>query len=107
HEIAAELRRARQPVTPEELERAKAVARSRVQLRMDDTRAVSALYGSQVVLDLPLITPEETLARSAAVTIEDVERAAHRVLRDDDLHLAVVGPFEDGAALEAPLQLDD
>ncbi|MQA00338.1 MAG: insulinase family protein [Dehalococcoidia bacterium] len=106
HEIAAELRRARQPVTPAELERAKAVARSRVQLRMDDTRAVSALYGSQVVLGLPLITPEETLLRSAAVTLEDVERVAHRVLRDEDLHLAVVGPFDDAAALESPLQLD-
>jgi predicted Zn-dependent peptidase len=105
-EISRELCKARRPIDADELERAKAVTRARVLLRIEDSRAVSALYGSQAILDLPLVSPEETLARSAAVTIEDVERVAARVIRDDGLHLGVVGPIEDVAALEAELSVD-
>lgn len=99
-EIAKELARACRPVGADELARAKAVTRSRTQLRMEDTRSISALYGSQAILNLPLRTPEETMARSAAVTVEDAERVALRVMRDSALHVAAVGPV-DGAALEA------
>src|SRR5690606_29252623 len=92
-EISRELARAKRPVTADELERAKAVARSRTQLRLEDTRSISALYGAQAILGLPLRTPEETIARSAAVTIEDVARVAHRLIRNDRLQLAAVGPL--------------
>jgi predicted Zn-dependent peptidase len=105
-EISRELCRAQGPIDADELERAKAVARARVLLRIEDSRAVSALYGSQAVLDLPLIAPAETLARSAAVTIEDVQRVAARVIRDENLRLAVVGPIDDVAALERELSIE-
>lgn len=105
-ESCRELARVLQPITSDELARAKAVTRSRVQLRMEDTRSVSALYGAQAVLGLPQISPEETLLRSAAVTLEDVQRVATRVIRDDALHLAVVGPFDDPGPLERELAID-
>lgn len=100
-EIARELARARRPVEAGELERAKAVARSRTQLRMEDTRSVSALYGSQSILGLPLRTPEETLEHAAAVTVEDIERVAQRVLCLDRVQLAAVGPVEARALEDA------
>ncbi|MBM4411474.1 MAG: insulinase family protein [Chloroflexi bacterium] len=99
-EIAKELARACIPVGADELERAKAVSRSRTQLRLEDTRSVSALYGSQAILNLPMKTPEETLARSAAVTIEEAARVAARVIRGSALHIAAVGPV-DAAALQS------
>lgn len=99
-EIARELARVCRPVGADELARAKAVTRARTQLRLEDTRSISALYGSQAILNLPLRTPEETMARSAAVTVDDAERVALRVMRDGALHVAAVGPV-DGAALEA------
>ncbi|TAJ21723.1 MAG: insulinase family protein [Dehalococcoidia bacterium] len=98
-EIAKELARACVPVSADELSRAKAVTRSRTQLRLEDSRSVSALYGSQMILGLPLRTPEETLARSAAVSIEEVERVAIRVMRGSNLHVAAVGQV-DATALE-------
>ncbi|MEX2446094.1 MAG: insulinase family protein, partial [Dehalococcoidia bacterium] len=104
-EISRELARALQPIEAGELERAKAVARSRTQLRLEDTRSVSALYGSLAVLGLPLRTPEESMERSAAVTLEDMQRVATRVIAEDGLHLAVVGPL-DGTPLDAALSLD-
>ena len=102
-EITRELLRIREPVTTKELARAQALARSRVQLRMEDTRAVSALYGVQNALGLPMVTSEETIERYGAVTIADVQRVAERVMNPNALRLSVVGPFEDEEPLEAAL----
>ncbi len=104
-EITKELARACAPVGVDELMRAKAVARSRTQLRLEDSRSVSALYGSQAILGLPLRTPEETLARSGAVTVDEVERVATRVTRGSALHVAAVGQVDAGA-LEAAVAFE-
>jgi len=84
-----------------ELERAQAVVRSRIQLRMEDTRAVSGWYGSQATLSLPQLTPEETLARYQQVTVADLQAVAERVVDPAEAHVAVVGPFESTEPLEA------
>ncbi|MDA0815567.1 MAG: pitrilysin family protein [Chloroflexi bacterium] len=102
-EIARELRRTSEPVTDEELGRVKLVARSRMQLRLEDTRAVSALYGSQAVLGLQQRTPEEFLALSAAVTVDDIMRVAHRVIAPEALQIAAVGSVS-AVDLEAAMQ---
>jgi len=99
-EIRRELDRVREPIDAEELERAQAVVRSRIQLRMEDTRAVSGWFGSQATLGLPQRTPEETLALYQAVDLADVQRVAERVIRPETAHVAVVGPFESKAPLE-------
>jgi len=104
HEIARELARSLGPVDADELARAKAVSRSRTQLRLEDTRSVSAMYGSLAVLGLPLRTPEEALAKSQAVTMDDVRRVAARVIREDALHLSIVGPV-DGDPLDRAFTL--
>ncbi len=93
-EIANEIARVRQPVAAAELDRAKALIRSRVLLRMEDSRAVSGWYGSQVVLDQTRQTPAEAIALTDAVTSDDIQRVATSLLTDDGLQLAVVGPFE-------------
>jgi len=107
HEIGAELKRAHQPVTADELERAQGLARSRILLRMEDTRAVSGWYGARAILDLPFDSPTEVIAAYQQVSIADVERVAHTLLTTDRLHLAVVGPFESATPLEAELRIDD
>lgn len=103
-EISRELARMLRPVDADELARAKAVSRSRTQLRLEDTRSVSAMFGSLAILGLPMRTPEEALARSAAVTVDDVRRVAERVIREEALQLAIVGPV-DGDPLDAALSL--
>jgi len=95
-EMGRELRKVQAPITADELERAKAVARSRTQLRLEDTRAVSALYGSQLILEMPLRTPEEALAISAAVSLDQVTEVARRVIVPESWHLAAVGPVDAG-----------
>jgi predicted Zn-dependent peptidase len=98
-EITAELRRARQGVTPEELTRAKGLLASRIQLYMEDTSAVAGWYGSRAVRGLPLHTPEETIAAYEQVTLDDVAEVAREVFAEERLRVAVVGPFEAPDAL--------
>ncbi len=100
-EIRRELDRIREPVDGAELERAQAVVRSRIQLRMEDTRAVSGWYGSQATLGLPMRTPEDTLARYLRQTVSDLQAAAERYVQPEQAHVAIVGPFEAAAPLEA------
>lgn len=100
-EVGRELRKALSPVSLDELNRAKSVARSRTQLRMEDTRAVSALYGSQLSLGIPLRTPDEALLVSAAVTLDEVTEVAQRVIVPERWHLAAVGPVEAAALQDA------
>jgi predicted Zn-dependent peptidase len=93
-EIAAELRRARDPVTQAELDRARSLIRSRIELSMEDSRSVSGWYGARAARGLPLETPEEVTAHFEAVTIDDVTEVARTTFRDEHLRFAAVGPFE-------------
>ena len=42
--------------------------------------------------------PEEVLAQIDKVTVEDVQRVAADLIREDSLRLAVIGPFDDDPA---------
>jgi len=98
-EIGRELARAREPVGAAELERAKGLVSSRIQLYMEDTQSVAGWYGSRAIRGLPLDRPERVIECFARVSIDDVARVANAVLRDEALHVAAIGPFDDDAAL--------
>jgi predicted Zn-dependent peptidase len=100
-EIRRELDRLSEPLTAAELDRAQAVARSRIQLSIEDTRAVSGWYGSQATRGRPLRSPEETIARYQSVTLENLQAVAERIIQPDLAHLAIVGPYESAAPFEA------
>lgn len=106
-EIAAELRKARTAITEEELERAKGLLSSRIHLHVEDTGAVASWYGSRAIRGLPLLTPDETVARFEAVTTADVAAIASEVVSEERLRIAVVGPFESADALLDGVHLDD
>ncbi len=84
-------------VTAEELTRGKRMAAGRIQLRMEDTRAVSAwLGGQELVLD-EILTVDEVVALIEAVTLDDLRRVGGELLRGEHATIAAVGPFEDTA----------
>jgi predicted Zn-dependent peptidase len=92
--LIAELARLRDEGVPEdELSRAKELAKGRLLLRMEDTRAVSGWLGGQELLLGRVRTVDEVVASIDGVTSSDVQRVARDVLVGDQLNLAVVGPF--------------
>ncbi len=80
-------------VSEEELHKAKELSKGRLLLRMEDTRSVSGWLGGQEILNGSIKTPDEVVALVEAVTLADMKRVAQRVLDENQLTLAIVGPF--------------
>ena len=92
--LLAELARLRdEHVADDELSRAKALAKGRILLRMEDTRVVSDWLGAQEILSGHIRTVDEVADLIDAVTQDDLRRVGERLLVSDQLNLAVVGPF--------------
>jgi predicted Zn-dependent peptidase len=83
-----------QGITDDELFKAKELSKGRLLLRMEDTRNVSGWLGGQEMLNGRVKTPDEVVGLIDAVTMDDVRRVAARVLRQEQLSVAVVGPFK-------------
>ena len=87
----AELRRVRHDVTAEELDRAKAQLRASLLMSLESTGARCEQLARQVFVHGRIVPLEETKARIAAVTLEDIAAAARRVFSGRPT-LAVLGP---------------
>jgi predicted Zn-dependent peptidase len=90
--LTAELRRLEDGIPDPELQRARELAKGRLLLRMEDTRAVSGWLGGQEILTGEILSPEEVIERLDAVTPDDATRTVRDLLRREKLSLAVVGP---------------
>ena len=104
--ILAELGKMRDGVTEAEWSQARELTKGRMMLRMEESRAVSSFLGIQELLRDKVETVEEVLAKVSAVTREDIQRVANRVIQSKNLVLAIVGPFDDASHFEAMLKFD-
>ena len=98
--IRAELARMDEGVPEAELRKAKEFIKGRIQLRMEDTRAVSSWLGAQELLRDEVLTVDQILASVEAVTEDDLRRVARDLLRPERMHLAIVGPYKSEARFE-------
>jgi predicted Zn-dependent peptidase len=93
--ILAELgKMAQEPVSEEELHKAKEFTKGRLKLQMEDSFSVASWIGRQETLEDRVLSLDEVLEEVDAVTIDGVQQVAQRVFRQDKLNLAVVGPYE-------------
>ena len=92
-----ELARLRQGVPAAELHKVQKYLKGRTLMNMEDTRAVSAWYGGQALLLDRTRSAEEVVAEIEAVRTDDLVRLAETMIREEQLYLAVVGPFESEA----------
>jgi predicted Zn-dependent peptidase len=86
-----ELRRVRHDVTAEELDRAKAQLRASLLMSLESTGSRCEALARQVFVHGRVIPVEETKARIAAVTLDDISAAARRLFAGTPT-LAVLGP---------------
>ncbi len=103
--IMEELAKAKRGASPEELAKAKEVAKGRMLLGLEDSRRVASFIGSQELLMDRILTPDEVLERVDAVAVDDIHRVANDVLVESALNLAVVGPVDNEDALRELLRL--
>jgi predicted Zn-dependent peptidase len=94
--LASELARIReQPVSAEELERAKDNVKGRIVLALESTSARMDRLGSAVLAGMPILELDETIERIAAVDAEQVGALAAELLAPERLCAAAIGPDED------------
>ncbi|MGZ6299078.1 MAG: M16 family metallopeptidase [Candidatus Limnocylindria bacterium] len=93
-----------EPISPAELDRARAYTRGRLELRMEETGAVASWLGTGESLLPRILTVDEVLERLEAVTIDDLLRVAQTYVRPDLARLAVLGPFRSRLRFERMLQ---
>jgi predicted Zn-dependent peptidase len=102
--IVAELHRlVDEPVEPGELSRAIDYVAGSLRLSQETARAVGQRYGNQLLMDGELETIEQTVAAIRAITAEDVQAVAKRIIGPGEFALAVVGPSASADKLDAIL----
>ncbi len=104
--IITELRRfADEPVTMEEIDRARTYAAGRLELRLEESRHLSAWLGVQEALHDRVLTLDQALAELHEVTPDAIQSLAQRLFRDDRLCLAVIAPPRTTSRLEQALHI--
>jgi predicted Zn-dependent peptidase len=96
---------AAEPIEPDELEKARNFAKGRLVLSLEDPKGMILFGLRNEVLEETLREPDEVLAGLDAVTIEDVQRVAQDIIREDRLNFALIGPFDDPERFEKLLAL--
>lgn len=91
---------ARCGVTPEELAMVKEQVKGGLLLSLEDTWSVASRNGGHQLRYGQVIPVEQVVAEVEAVSADDVQRVARRLMRGDALHLAVIGPYSDDDARE-------
>ncbi len=102
--VLEELDRLKDGIPEEEITKAREFIKGRLQLRMEDTRAVASWLGGQELLRKEILTVDDVVRIVDAVDAESLQRVARDVFRRDRMNLAVVGPQRGTARLEALLK---
>ncbi len=88
---------ATEPISEEELKKAKDSLKGRLILELEDSREVSTMVGLQELLEGKIRTPEEIISEVDKVTGEDVNQIAKQLFVNEGLNLAMISPFKDEA----------
>ena len=96
---------AAEPLEADELEKARNFAKGRLVLSLEDPKGMILFGLRDEVLEGGLREPDEVLAGLDAVKLEDVQRVAQDVIRDERLNLALIGPFDEPERFERLLSL--
>jgi predicted Zn-dependent peptidase len=101
--VEAELGRMReQPATEDELARARENVKARVVLALESSSARMNRLGTATLYDLPLLEPDEVMARFDAVQMEDLRVLVDELWSPERLSAAGIGPSQEAfrAAVE-------
>ena len=103
--IIKEMARLREPIPEKELIKAKEFSKGRILLRLEDSRAVTGWMGGQEILTREVLTVDQVIAMIDAITTEELQELASKLLDGERPRLAVVGPVDPDELLENLLVL--
>jgi len=103
--ILEELSKIKQEIAASELTRAKELSKGRLYLRFEDSQNVALWYGSQEILLREILDIDDVISIVDAITIDELQEVAQKILTDGGINLAVTGPIkEDSLVKESTLR---
>lgn len=84
----------KEEVDRKELERTKEHLIGQLFLSLETSDELGFYYALQEIQKLPLMTPEDLSAKIKAVTPEEIRSVANDLFKNENLNLAVIGPFK-------------
>jgi len=93
--ILKQLGALKEPISEDELTKAKELSKGRLMLRMEDSRSVAGWMGGQETLNGYIQTVEEVIQKIDEVTAAGMVEMARELFVEDKLRLSVVGPAKD------------
>ena len=94
--ILRELSRiAKEPVSKEELSRAKEYYRGQLLFALEDTMSHMLWLGEKIISGEKDFSVKNILERIESVTTDDLARAAKSIFRNDNMNLAVISPAKE------------
>jgi len=103
--ILEQLAKLKEPIPESELSKAKELSKGRLWLRMEDSRNVAGWMGGQEILTDRILSVEQVESVIDAITTDELSQLAQELIVDSQLHLAVVGPIDNGEPLQELLKL--
>jgi len=94
--ILAEYQRiAKEPVSEDELKKAKDCIAGHTILEMESSDAQASFFADQELLENEILTIEEQLGMIEKVTVADLSRVARDIFQPAKLNMALIGPFKE------------
>ncbi len=84
-------------VSEAELKKAKDILSGRLLMQLETSDEVASWYGRQVILRKKFLDPIDLEKSLRAVTVKDVKNIANKVIRENNLNLAIIGPINSKA----------
>jgi predicted Zn-dependent peptidase len=94
----------KKPVTKEELKKTQEYLVGSTVLSMEDSSSVAQFYGLRQILSNKIETLEEVIEKIQAVTEDDVHNVVKRLVKESEMRLALIGPYEDKKRFEDLIQ---
>lgn len=81
-------------VKQEQVKMAKEVIKGRLLLSLEDSFNIANFYGTRLLLEEKIVSPQQVIDEVEKVTLEEVIAVAQDIFRPEKLNLAVIGPYE-------------
>jgi len=91
-------------VSEKELNRAKEHMTGGLAIGLETSSSLASYYGGQEVLREKIETPEEVIKKIQAVKASEIMAVANDIIKNKNLNLAIIGPFNDKKRFEKILK---
>ncbi len=104
--ILAEFQRIKSEfVSEDEIKKVKDYLIGNMYLELESSDEIASFYGMQEILKGKEISPQEIAKRIREVTPAQIKKAANKIFVDNNLNMAIIGPFKDDKELLKVLKI--